>query len=122
MAITLGDNRYGKSRVRLMKVRRSETQHEVIEWNVEVWLIGDFESCFKDGDNSKILPTDTIKNTVYSLARKSPGGCMEEFAKEMVDSLLSRNPQVSQAEVTVWEKAWEHLATGGKPHPTTFVQ
>jgi urate oxidase len=64
-----------------------------------------------------------MKNTVYSLARKSPAGCMEEFAKELIDFLLGRNPQVSSAEVNVSEKAWEHLpARGGKPHPTTFVQ
>jgi urate oxidase len=48
---------------------------------------------------------------------------MEDFAKELIDFLLRRNPQVSQAEVSVSEKAWEHLQTGNrKPHPTTFVQ
>jgi len=29
---------------------------------------------------------------------------------------------VSRAEVTVSEKAWEHVLAAGKPHPTTFVQ
>jgi urate oxidase len=120
--IALGENRYGKSRVRLVRVKRDKDRHELREWTVEVLLQGDFEACFKDGDNSKILATDTMKNTVYSLARKLPSGSMEEFAKQMVDFLLSRNPQVFHAEVTVWEKAWEHAATGGKPHPTTFVQ
>ena len=86
-------------------------------------LRGGFESCFTEGDNSKILPTDTMKNTVYSLARNSPAECMEEFAKDLVDFLLRRNPQVSHAEVSVSEKCWEHLqADGKKPHPTTFVQ
>lgn len=120
--IELGENRYGKSRVRLVRVKRDKDRHDLREWTLEVLLQGDFENCFKDGDNSKILPTDTMKNTVYSLARKSPGGCMEEFAKEMIDFLLRRNPQVSRAEVTVSEKAWERVAAGGKPHPTTFVQ
>src|SRR5579864_4436559 len=119
--IELGENRYGKSRVRLVRVKRDKDRHDLREWTLEVLLQGDFENCFKAGDNSKILPTDTMKNTVYSLARKSPGGCMEEFAKEMIDFLLRRNPQVSGAEVTVSEKAWERVAAGGKPHPTTFV-
>ncbi len=69
--IALGENRYGKSRVRVMKVNRDGERHTVHEWNVEVWLKGDFEGCFVDGDNSRILPTDTMKNTVYFLARKS---------------------------------------------------
>jgi urate oxidase len=120
--IALGENRYGKSRVRLVRVKRGKDRHDFREWTLEILLQGDFESCFKDGDNSKILPTDTMKNTVYSLARKSAARSMEEFAREMIDFLLGRNPQVSHAQISVWEKAWERAVTGGKPHPTTFVQ
>jgi len=120
--IALGENRYGKSRVRLVRVKRGKDRHDFREWTLEILLEGDFESCFTDGDNSKILPTDTMKNTVYSLARKSAAGSMEEFAKEMIDFLLGRNPQVTRAEISVAEKLWERAVTRGKPHPTTFVQ
>ena len=120
--IALGENRYGKSRVRLVRVKRGKDRHDFREWTLEILLEGNFESCFTEGDNSKILPTDTMKNTVYSLARKSPAESMEEFAKEMIDFLLSRNPQVSHAEIGVSEKSWERAVTAGKPHPTTFVQ
>jgi urate oxidase len=118
----LGDNYYGKSRVRLVKVKRRGDWHDLREWTVEILLEGDFESCFVEGDNSKILPTDTLKNTVYSLARKSNAECIEEFGKELLTFLLERNPQVTAARTTLWEKTWEHLPTGGKPHPTTFIQ
>jgi urate oxidase len=120
--IVVGENRYGKSRVRLVRVKRRPGGHELREWTVEVLLQGDFDSCFMDGDNSKILPTDTMKNMVYSVARNSAAECMEEFAKEFIDFLLGRNPQVSVAEVLISEKGWEHLETGGKRQPTTFVQ
>ncbi len=120
--IVLAENKYGKSRVRLVRVRRKPGWHDFREWTVQVLLEGEFESCFKAGDNSKILPTDTMKNTVYFLAKDSQAECIEDFAEEMVDFLLRRNPQVSRAEVSVSEKAWEHLNTGGKPHPSTFVQ
>src|SRR5262249_53337411 len=122
MMTTLGENRYGKSRVRVMRVKRGANGHELHEWNVEVLLQGDFETCFADGDNSKILPTDTMKNTVYSLARKSQVTCMEGFAKELAGFMLARNTHISRAEVRVSEKAWDHVESGGKPHPTTFVQ
>jgi urate oxidase len=118
----LGENRYGKSRVRLVRVKRGREEHDLREWTVEILLKGDFESCFVEGDNSKILATDTMKNTVYSLARKSAATCIEEFAKEIVEFLLNRNAQVSVAEASVAEKAWEHANADGKPHPTTFVQ
>jgi urate oxidase len=120
--MTLAENRYGKSRVRLARVKRHPGGHDFREWTVEILLEGDFGSCFVDGDNSRILPTDTMKNTVYSLARTSSAECMEEFGKELVVFLLERNPQVSAARVTLLEKTWEHLHTGGKAHPTTFVQ
>ena len=120
--IKLGENRYGKSRVRLVTVKRDKDRHHFREWTLEVLLQGEFDSCFKDGDNSKILPTDTMKNTVYSLARQSSAATMEEFAKEIVEFVLRRNPQVSAAEVSMSEKAWGHVVVGGKPHPTTFVQ
>jgi urate oxidase len=120
--VSLEENRYGKSQVRLVRVRRHADSHDFREWNVEVLVRGDFASCFEAGDNRQILPTDTMKNTVYSMARNSAAECMEDFAMELADFLLRRNLQISEAEVSVQEKAWEHLAISGKPHPTTFVQ
>jgi urate oxidase len=120
--IGLGENRYGKSRIRLVRVKRHRDRHDFVEWAVQILLQGDFDSCFIDGDNSKILATDTMKNTVYSLARDSSAACMEDFGQELVDFLLRRNPQVSHVEVTISEKAWEHVLAAGKPHPSTFVQ
>ncbi len=118
----LAENRYGKSRVRLVRVNRQTAVREFEEWSVDILLRGDFLSCFVEGDNSKILPTDTMKNTVYSLARKSSSTCIEEFSEELIEHLLSHNPQVSSAEVSIHEKSWQHLNAGGKPHPTTFIQ
>jgi len=120
--MTLAENSYGKSRVRLAKVKRQPDHHDFREWTVDILLQGDFESCFVAGDNSKILPTDTMKNTVYSLARTSSADCMEDFGKELVAYFLDHNPQVSAARVALCEKSWQHLLAAEKPHPTTFVQ
>ena len=89
--VRLGDNRYGKSRVRLSRITRRENCHDFQEWAVQVLLHGDFESSFTQGDNSKILPTDTVKNTVYSIARDSHAETIEEFAMELGDYLLNNN-------------------------------
>jgi urate oxidase len=120
--ISLVEDRYGKSRIRLVRVKRHPSGNDFREWTIEILLQGDFSSCFTDGDNSKILPTDTMKNTVYSVARKSSAEFIEDFAKELADFFLGRNPQVSSAEITISEKPWAHLQTGGKAHPTTFIQ
>jgi urate oxidase len=119
MAI-LAENRYGKSRVRLSRITRHGDRHEFNEWSVSVLLEGDFEASFTEADNSKILPTDTIKNTVYSVARESIATTIEKFAMELGDYLLARNPQVSGALVEIEEKAWERMVIDGTPEPTTF--
>jgi len=120
--IRLGENRYGKSRVRLVRVKRAGDRHDLDEWTVEVLLGGDFSSCFAEGDNSKILPTDTMKNTVYSLARTSSARCIEDFAKELTAFFVNRNPQVTSAEVNISESPWERMVCGGNAQGTAFIQ
>jgi urate oxidase len=120
--IELAENRYGKSRVRLMKVTRGPHGNDLREWTVQVLLTGDFDSAHYEGDNSKILPTDTMKNTVYSVARTSSATSMEDYAKELADFLLGRNPQVSNVLVAIESTMWKRLTVDGKPHPTSFMR
>jgi urate oxidase len=61
-----------------------------------------------------------MKNTVYSVARDSKAATIEEFAMELGDYLLARNPQVSGALVGIEEKSWERLIVDGAPEATTF--
>ncbi len=116
----LGENRYGKSRVRLSRITRLKDRHLFNEWTVHVMLEGDFEASFTKADNSKVLPTDTMKNTVYSIARGSEAATIEAFAMELGDYLLENNSQVSGARVEIEERAWERMTVDGAPEPTTF--
>ena len=120
--IELAENRYGKSRVRLMKVTRHSHGHDLREWTVQILLKGDFDSAHLEGDNSKILPTDTMKNTVYSIARTSTATTMEGYAKELTDFLLSRNPQVSSASIHIESTLWKRLEIDSEPHPSAFMR
>ena len=121
-SVHLAANRYGKSRVRLMRLTRHTGHHDLDEWTVQVLLSGDFEAAHTVGDNANILPTDTMKNTVYSLARDSQAASMEDYAKELADFLLDRNPQVSSAEITVESTLWKRLTIDGKPYPSAFMR
>ncbi len=116
----LGTNRYGKSRVRLSRITRHGDRHEFTEWTVQVLLEGDFEASFTDADNSNILPTDTMKNTVYSIARSTKAESMEAFAMELGDYLLENNQQVTSASIEMEEKAWQRLNIDSIAEPTTF--
>jgi urate oxidase len=116
----LGANRYGKSRVRLSRITRLADRHEFNEWTVHVMLYGDFEMSFTEADNSKVLPTDTMKNTVYFVARNSKAATIEAFAIELGDYLLDNNAQVTKVSIVVEEKAWERMMVDGNAEATTF--
>ena len=118
----LQENRYGKTGVRLLKVTRKGDVHTLREWTVRVLLQGEFETAHTLGDNGCILPTDTMKNTVYSRAKESRAESMEEFAAELVDFLLGRNPQVSSAEVHIEQAMWRRLTIDGEAHPHSFMR
>jgi urate oxidase len=118
----LTENRYGKARVRVMKLDRSQPQHQLLEWTVRVLLEGDFDAAHTAGENSNILPTDTMKNTVYSRAKESKAKTPEEFATELAGFLLGRNPQVRSVEIRIETVMWKRLIVEGKPHGSSFMR
>jgi len=119
--MTLGWNRYGKSRVRLVRVDRSREPHEFVDLTIDVQLEGDFGRVYVDGDNASCLPTDTMKNTVYALSRRAPIAHPEAFASELADH-FSTVPAVSRVRISATEQPWSHVSVGGRPHPHAFVQ
>jgi urate oxidase len=108
--------------VRVVKVTRDGGVHAVREWSVNVLIEGDYESCFRSGDNSDVLPTDTMKNTVYSIARGSNAVSIEEFAKELIAHFLANYAQAKAVDVEIKEKLWRRLEVDGHGHPTAFQQ
>ena len=119
---TLRENRYGKTGVRLIKVSRRGGVHELREWAVRVLLEGDFAQTHTEGDNTDLLATDTMKNTVYSRANESRAESAEAFANELAEFLLSRNPRVSAVEVQIEQALWKRLTIDGEPHPHSFMK
>src|ERR1700729_3435546 len=122
MAIKLGKNNYGKARVRLLRAVRQDGRHDIRELTVGISFAGDFETAHTKGDNRKILPTDTIKNTVYALARQYPVEAVEDFALHLIEHFLTYNPQVSRVRVEASENLWARIAQGGKPHASAFTR
>lgn len=121
MSIKLGKNAYGKQAVHLTRVIRHPGHHELRQVTVGVALTGDFETAHTLGDNSLILPTDTQKNTVYTLAREHFTGPIETFGLVLARHFVSRNPQVSQARIELLEHIWQRMQFDGHDHPHAFV-
>lgn len=121
MSIVLAKNRYGKSRVRLVKVERHGSRHDLTDLNVNILLSGEFATAYTEGDNSRVLPTDTMKNTVYALARKQPVGEIEEFGLRLAGHFLAHNAHVARARVAIAQSNWKRILVGGKAHDHSFL-
>jgi urate oxidase len=104
----LAANRHGKSAIRLVKIVRGGDRHAIRDLTVAIALEGDFAASYVDGDNSLVVATDTMKNTVYALAREHLTGPVEAFG-----TVLARHfvviPQVERATVSIEEQAWRPI-------------
>jgi urate oxidase len=120
--IVLGHNNYGKSGIRLFKVKRGAGRHELWDLDVAVALEGDFEAAHAEGDNAGLLATDTMRNTVYALAKDHLTGSIEEFGLALVDHFLEAGPTVERAKVTITQFPWDRIEVNGRGHEHSFVR
>ncbi len=117
---TLVQNAYGKSRVRLSKVTRHKDRHELQELSVDVLLQGDFADTYTQGNNSKVVATDSIRNTVYVLAAEHELKDIESFARDLSSHFLKTYAQVEEATVSISQDLWQRIDVNGTPHHHAF--
>lgn len=123
MSIKIIHDNYGKSRVRLMKVARNGAIHEIQNITVKISLQGEFTEVHTVGDNSKCLPTDTMKNTVYALSSQTQEiEEIETFALRLTKHLLANNPQVERVVIEIDEHSWTRMNVSGELHEHSFTK
>ncbi len=119
--VQLLGSRYGKARVRVARVdRRADGTQSLCELSIDVLAEGEFAASFLQGDNGAVLPTDTMKNTLYVLAARHGIEGPEAFGVLAGRYFLERNPAMHRVELTLRETRWERLTVGGQPHPHGF--
>lgn len=117
---TLVAQKYGKTRVRVARVDRRGDRHEFIELAVDIALEGDFAAAYTTGDNGSVVPTDTMKNTVYALAEQHGIAAPEHFAVVLAKHFLERHQHVTRVSVRSEQAIWQRLDLGGNPHGHAF--
>ena len=123
MPVELVQNNYGKSRVRLLKVARHGDRHDLQNITVNIALEGDFDDIHTKGDNTKCLPTDTMKNTVYALAAQTEEiEAIERFGQRLGNHFLSNNEQISSVSIDVVEHPYTRMTPDAQPHPHSFTK
>jgi len=119
MSAVIGENRYGKARVRVVKVITEGEKQTIINYTAKIQFAGDFDSSYVTGDNSLVVPTDTIKNTVFAKAKESFNS-PEEFALILGKHFLARYKHVKQAFIDLEVTPWKRMIIDGKEHPFSF--
>lgn len=117
----LAETAYGKCGVRLVQVVRPGDRHALKDLTVAVRFEGEYDASY-DGDNSDVLPTDTMKNTVYALAARRRIEEPEPFALMLAEHFLDGNPHLRRVTIDITEHLWERVTAGEKEHDHAFVR
>ena len=78
-------------------------------------------AAYVDGDNSKVVPTDTMKNSVYGIARKHGVENIETFAQNLANHFHSSFDHVESATVSVVESLWQRIESRRQP-PSSWLR
>ena len=113
---------YGKSRIRLVRVTRHGDRHEVRDFTVSVAFEGRYDTSYTDGDNADVLPTDTMKNTVYALAARDGVGEPEAFGLSLGRHFVERNPRLDRVTIDILDHGWGRLTVGDREHGQSFAR
>lgn len=118
----LVDTAYGKSRIRLVKVSRGAAEHQLHDLTMAIEFRGDYDASYTAGDNTGVLPTDTMKNTVYALAAKHPVDQPEAFGLTLARHFIDRNPRLSRVRIDLIEHPWRRIRIGDREHGRAFMR
>ncbi|KAL2257738.1 hypothetical protein VTK26DRAFT_9234 [Humicola hyalothermophila] len=120
----LASARYGKDNVRVYKVHRDEQTgtQSVTEMTVCCLLEGQIETSYTKADNSVVVATDSIKNTIYIKAKEHPVNPPELYASHLGQHFLDRYPHISAAHINVVVHRWTRMTIDGSPHPHSFFR
>jgi urate oxidase len=119
---SLSRTSYGKSRIRLVQVSRRGDRHDVRDLTVAIAFEGDYDTSYTEGDNRDVLPTDTMKNTVYALAARDGAGEPEDFGTLLGRHFIGRNPKLTRVIVDLTDHGWSRIADGAREHGQAFVR
>ncbi|KAB1225437.1 Uricase-2 isozyme 1 [Morella rubra] len=116
------EQRHGKDRVRVGRVwRNKDGRHFFVEWSVSISLLSDCVAAYVRDDNSDVVATDTMKNTVYVKAKEcSEQLSMEDFAILLAKHFISFYHPVTSAIIKIVEKPWERIYIDGQQHEHGF--
>lgn len=125
--MALSQTSYGKSRIRLVRVTRHGDpsrgdRHELHDFTVAIAFEGRYDASYSDGDNADVLPTDTMKNTVYALAARDGVSDPESLGLALGRHFIERNPRLDRVTVDIIAHGWNRITIGVREHGRAFAR
>ncbi|GJE57019.1 factor-independent urate hydroxylase [Methylobacterium thuringiense] len=114
-------SKYGKGRVRVMRLTRDGDHHTPRELSLTVLMTGAFDASWTEGDNRACVATDSVKNIVNVVAAENLSLDKEAFAEAVAKTFLDKYLQVEELLVEGLETRWLRQAVGGQPHGHVFT-
>ncbi|KAI5291332.1 hypothetical protein KEM52_000205 [Ascosphaera acerosa] len=116
--------RYGKDNVRVLKVDRDRATgvETVYEMTVCCLLEGDIETSYTQADNSVIVATDSVKNTIFILAKQHPVHPPELFGSIVGSHFINKYAHIHASHVDITLHRWTRMTIDGRPHPHSFLR
>jgi urate oxidase len=111
MPTILGRNQYGKAETRVVKITREGATHHIKDLNVSVALCGDMDEVHYSGSNANVLPTDTMKNTVFAFAKECGIESAEQFGIHLARHFVTGQEPIQRARIRIEEYAWRRIET-----------
>ncbi|TGO85377.1 hypothetical protein BPOR_0402g00030 [Botrytis porri] len=121
---SIASAKYGKDNVRVYKVERDEQTgtQTVTEMTVCVLLEGAIDVSYTKADNSVVVATDSMKNTVYIKAKEHPVTPPELFASILGTHFIETYPHLTAANIKIITHRWTRMTIDGKPHPHSIYR
>jgi len=122
MAYTLTSHRYGKAENHVVRIYRDTPRHEIRDMTVTTAMRGAFDDAYLTGDQSKVLPTDSQKNTAFAYAKQHGDGSVEDYGVALAKHFVDDVEPIHGARVDIAVDAWERVVVDGEEHDHTWVR
>ena len=92
------------------------------KWPFLLQILGLILGSYTKADNSVIVATDTMKNTVYIMAKQHPVTPPELFASITASHFVETYKHIHAAHVKVITHRWTRMSFDGTTHPHSFFR
>lgn len=77
---------------------------------------------YTKADNSVVVATDSVKNTIHILARQNPVTPPELFGSILGTHFITKYAHIHAAHTKIITHRWTRMTIDGKPHPHSFMR